>query len=264
MCWRPPYGLSQSGVSRQLRDMGDAIVSFRRGRTVHYMMTRSAFGADDKLPLYGVDRHGNDVAVARMRPLAHGGFFVEPATGMPEVLLGENRIGLYDDLPYFLDDLRPPGFLGRQIAREMAALSPDFPADPRNWNTHHVGQYLLSNGDDLPGNFKLGQPLHLRVRRRPTPVTVEAYPSLADDVISGVIPDSSAGGEQPKFTAYNHERGHVIVKFSPVGDEAAAWRARDILITESHAANVLHAFGLPAANTPVGNRRTAVPRVEAV
>jgi hypothetical protein len=242
-------GFSQSGVSRQLRAMGDAIVSVKQGRTVHYMMACSAFGADDKLPLYRVDPHGNTVAVARLRPLAHGGFLVEPATGMPAVLFGENRIGLYDDLPYFLDDLRPQGFLGRLIAREVAALSPDFPSDPRNWNANHVGQYLLSNGDDLPGNLKLGKPTHLRARRHPTVVTPDDYPALADAVVSGAIPGSSAGGEQPKFTAYNNERGHVIVKFSPNRRDALARRWRDILITEHHASEALQAHDHPAAET---------------
>ncbi len=242
-------GMSQSRVSRQLREMGDVVISLKKGRTIYYMMTRSAFGADDKLPLFMVDPHGNNVVVARLRPLAHGGFFVESATGMPGVLFGESGVGLYDDLPYFLDDLKPQGFLGRQIAREMSELSPDFPSDSRDWNANHIGQYLISNGDDLPGNFKFGQQAHLRVRRRPTVVTVDDYPSLAEEVMSGVIPGSSAGGEQPKFTAYNNERGHVIVKFSPVGNDPVARRWRDILITESHATDALHAYDFPAAET---------------
>ncbi len=242
-------GLGQSAVSRQLRRMGDMIIPLRSGRFVRYAMTRNAFGADDQLPLYMVDPQGNNVAVARVRPLAHGGFFIEPFTGMPSVLLGEKGDGLYDDLPYFLDDLRPQGFLGRQVAKEMATMSPDFPSDPRHWNTNHVGRYLVSNGDDLPGNFKFGQQACLRVRRRPTEVTVDDYPALADEVMRGMIPGSSAGGEQPKFTAYNNERGHVIVKFSPIGDDPIARRWRDILITENHATDAIHNIDFPAAET---------------
>jgi hypothetical protein len=49
--------------------------------------------------------------------------------------------------------------------------------------------------------------------------------------MNGAIPGSSAGGEQPKFTAYCGERSaHVIVKFSPLGDDAVARRWRDILV----------------------------------
>ena len=241
-------GLSQAAVSRQLRGMGDSVIRLQGGRAPRYAITRNAFGGDDRLPLFMVDAHGNNAAVADVRPLAHGGFFVNPLTGIPPVLLGEGGNGIYDDLPYFLSDLSPQGFLGRQIAAELASQSDDFPPDPRHWNTSHIGRYLVSNGDDLPGNFKFGQQAHLRVRRKPEITTVNDYPALADAVMNGAIPGSSAGGEQPKFTAYCGERSaHVIVKFSPLGDDAVARRWRDILITEYHAAEAIHNQDFPAA-----------------
>jgi hypothetical protein len=243
-------GLSQPAISRQLRSMGDSIVKLPGGRSPRYAMTKNAFSADDRLPLYEVDAHGNSVAVALVRPLVPEGFLVQPLTGMPPVLLGDGGGGLYDGLPYFLDDLRPQGFLGRQIAGEMSEQSEDFPPDPRYWNTNHVGRFLVSNGDDLPGNFKFGQQTHLRVRRRPEVVSVQDYPDLADSVMNGVIPGSSAGGEHPKFTAYCEDiAAHVIVKFSPSGNEAIARRWKDILITEFHAAEVIHSRDFPAAET---------------
>ncbi len=243
-------GLSQAAVSRQLRSMGDRVIRLQRGRSPRYAMTCNAFGGDDKLPLYAVDAHGNSVAVALIRPLAHGGYFVEPLTGIPPVLLGANGDGLYDGLPFFLNDLTPQGFLGRQIAAEMAAQSDDFPPDPRHWNANHIGRYLLSNGDDLSGNFKFGQQAHLRVRRKPAMSTAKDYPALADSVMSGVVPGSSAGGEQPKFTTFCENRSaHVIVKFSPKGGDAVARRWRDVLITEHHATETLHAYEFPAAET---------------
>jgi hypothetical protein len=241
-------GLSQTAVSRQLRSMRDCVIKLQGGRSPRYALTRNAFGGDDRLPLFMVDAHGNNVSVADVRPLAHGGFFVEPRTGIPPVLLGESGDGFYDDLPYFLSDLSPQGFLGRQIAEELASQSDDFPPDPRHWNTSHVGRYLVSNGDDLPGNFKFGQQAHLRVRRKPAVTTANDYPALADAVMNGVIPGSSAGGEQPKFTAFCGDRSaHVIVKFSPLGDDAVARRWRDILITEYHAAEAIHSRDAPAA-----------------
>ena len=243
-------GLSQSAVARQLRGMGGNVIKLQSGRSPRYAVTRNAFGGDDKLPLVMVDAHGNTVLAAYIRPLAHGGFFVEPATGMPPVLLGERGNGLYGDLPYFLYDLSPQGFLGRQIAKEMASQSDDFPADPRRWNTNHIGRYLVSNGDDLPGNFKLGEQAILRVRRKPVITTENDYPALADNVMSGMIPRSSAGGEQPKFTAFCGDRSaHVIVKFSPHGDNDVARRWRDILITEYHATVAIHDQDFPAAET---------------
>ena len=243
-------GLSQTAVARQLRKMGNSVIKLQSGRSPRYALTRNAFGADDKIPLTMVDAHGNTVVAAFIRPLAHGGFFVEPETGTPGVLLGANKDGLYDDLPYFLSDLRPQGFLGRQIAEELATQSNDFPQDPRNWNTNHIGRYLVSNGDDLAGNFKFGQQALSRVRRKPVIVTVDDYPELADSVMSGVVPGSSAGGEHPKFTAFCGERSaHVIVKFSPKGDNEISRRWRDILITEYHATEAIHNVDFPAAET---------------
>jgi hypothetical protein len=243
-------GLSQTAVSRQLRGLGDAIVTLPNMRPPKYAITRNAFGGDNKLPLAMVDAHGNTVLVAHIRPLAPSGFFVEPATGMPQVLLGESGSGLYQDLPYFLNDLCPQGFLGRQIAGDLASQSGDFPSDPRHWNTNHIGRYLISNGDDLPGNFKFGEQALSRVRRKPVVTTEKDYPSLADSVMNGVIPGSSAGGEQPKFTTFCGNRSaHVIVKFSPQGNSDAAQRWRDILITEYHATEAIHSEDFPAAET---------------
>jgi len=233
--------LSQPAVSNKLRLMGDSVIRIKSGKSPLYALTKNAFGGNDKLPLSLVDAYGNTVLAAHIRPLLHGGFFVESATGMPHLLLGERKDGLYDDLPYFLFDMAPQGFIGRQIALEVADQDPDFPPDPRRWTTNHIGRYLVSNGDDLPGNFKFGEQSLLRLRRKPVSSSEDDYPSLADSVMNGVIPGSSAGGEQPKFTAYCGERSaHVIVKFSPKGNNELARRWRDILITEFHATEAIH------------------------
>lgn len=243
-------GLSQTAVARKIRSMGDDVIRLRNGRSVRYAATRNAFGGNNKLPLGMVDAHGNTVLAAYIRPLTNGGFFIELAAGMPSLLLGESRNGLYDDLPYFLYDQAPHGFMGRQIAKELASQSNDFPADPRHWNTNHIGRYLVSNGDDLPGNFKFGEQVLLRVRRKPTPIPDESYPEFADSVMEGIIPVSSAGGEQPKFTAFSSvSSSHVIVKFSPRGESELARRWRDILLTEYHAIEAIHSFDFPAAET---------------
>lgn len=242
-------GLNQTAVSRQLRGMGDAVVKLPNTHPPKYALTRNAFGGNNRLPLAMVDAHGNTVLVALIRPLAPNGFLIEPVTGMPQVLLGTNG-GLYEDLPYFLQDLGPQGFLGRQIAADLASQSADFPPDPRHWSTEHIGRYLISNGDDLPGNFKFGAQALARVRRKPVITTEADYPALANSVMNGVIPGSSAGGEQPKFTAFCGNRSaHVIVKFSPVGNSDVAGRWRDILITEYHATEALHHKNFPAAET---------------
>ncbi len=234
---RVATGLSQATVSRQLRSLGDQVVKLGSGRTTRYTLARNAFDSGNSLPLYTVDPHGNVVRVATIRPLAHGGYLVEPTTGTPTALLGERGDGVYEDMPYFLEDLRPQGFLGKQIAQALAERL-DYPPDPRQWSTEQVGSYLIANGDDLPGNFKLGQQAVMRLPRPVEASNRESYPKMAESVLEGKIPGSSAGGEQPKFTAYTEDNGHVIVKFSPPGRDRLAKRWRDILLTEYHAAQV--------------------------
>ncbi|MDQ7058008.1 MAG: type II toxin-antitoxin system HipA family toxin YjjJ [Ghiorsea sp.] len=241
-------GLSQTVVARQLRELGKRIIKVSNGRPPLYALTANAFGADDNLLICMVDAYGHNTAVATLRPLAHGGFFVEERIGMPSLLLGEGKNGIYEDLPYFLYDLRPQGFLGRQIATGLAKQSDDFPQNPERWNANHIGRYLVSNGDDLPGNLKFGQQAYHRVPRKIAATTPDDYPALADSVLAGEIPGSSAGGEQPKFTTYcGVQSAHVIVKFSPKGDDPIARRWKDILITEHHAAEALREVGVAAA-----------------
>lgn len=243
-------GLSQTTVSRQLRSFGDQVVRLGSGRATRYALARNAFNSGNNLPLYAIDPHGNTVIIAYIRPLAHGGYLVKPTTGTPKALLGERGDGIYEDLPYFLEDLRPQGFLGRQAAQALADQS-DYPPDPRQWSAAQVGSYLIANGDDLPGNLKLGEQ---NVMRLPRPVEVssrEDYPDMAESVLEGYVPGSSAGGEQPKFTAYTEDHGHVIVKFSPPGSGQLARRWRDILLTEFHAAQTLRTTPYPAADLRV-------------
>lgn len=241
-------GLNQPAVSRQLRLLGDAVVRFKEGRTPFYALAENAFGAGDDLPIFMADANANNTAVGRLRPLAHGGFLLQPHTGAPRVLLGSRADGLFDDLPYFLQDLRPKGFMGRQIAADLAERSPDFPPDPRRWNSSHIGRYLVGDGEDLPGNLQIGPQAIIRRRREPALCSRENYPGIARDVMNGVIPGSSAGGEQPKFAAYCEDcNAHVIVKFSPEANDSVSRRWRDVLLTEYHALETLHEDNQPAA-----------------
>ncbi|MDT8379309.1 MAG: type II toxin-antitoxin system HipA family toxin YjjJ [Desulfotignum sp.] len=244
-------GLSQSTVSRILKKMGDGIVQISDGRSVRYAATCNAFGGNDKLPIGMIDESGKIRLVAYLRPLNCGGFFLQPAVkNYSPLLLGADKTGLYEDLPYFLLDLRPQGFLGRLTAKGIARESEDFPENPKAWNTYLIGRYLISNGDDLPGNFIFGEQQFLRIRRKPVAVSRNDYPRLATNAVKGEPPGSSAGGEQPKFTAFNTKQtSHVIVKFSPLGNNEVAQRWKDILITEYHAGRVLGGHGFPVAAT---------------
>lgn len=244
-------GQSQSTVSRMLKKMGGSIVQIQDGRLIKYASTCNAFSCDDRIPVSIVDKSGRKELIAHVRPLNCGQFFLEPVSSdFSSLLLGEEGSGLYNDLPYFLLDLKPQGYLGRQIAKKMAKQSDGFPSNPKVWGTNHIGRYLVSNGEDLPGNIIFGDQMLLRIQRNPITVSQKDYPKLADSAVKGDPPGSPAGGEQPKFTAFNRDlHSHVIVKFTARGKNEIATRWRDVLITEYHAAEVLSSHGYPAAES---------------
>lgn len=105
-------GLSQSTVARQIRAMGDRIVQIQIGRTVKYAATCNAFNSNDEIPFGVIDSFGKNILIAYLRPLNSCGFFLEPTRPVSLLALGEQKNGVYNNLPYFLLDLRPQGFLG--------------------------------------------------------------------------------------------------------------------------------------------------------
>ena len=241
-------GMSQVAVSRRLKTLGNRIVRVNIGRTPLYALARNAFAPDVEIPLVRVDAYGNSENIAGIVPLAHGGFFVHLMPGAPHTLLGLSQNGLYDNLPWFLDDMRPQGFIGRRIAEQLATKSSGFPPHPHLWSSDQVLRYLLAAGDDLPGNLQCGDRARICIRRKPESADDADYPALADEVMGGYVPSSSAGGEQPKFTIFNRsQQAHVIVKFTPKDDNAVAERWRDILVTEHHAAEILGESQFPSA-----------------
>lgn len=245
-------GMTRQTVNRKLRALGDSVVLFDKVRPPLYYAVQEAFGSGNEIQLAAVDSHGNTSLWGVLRPLAHDGFFMQTTSIAPDVLKGDKGDGMYEGLPYFLDDMRPQGFIGRQIARDLSAQSDLFPPDPRDWNQEQIGRYLVANGEELPGNLKIGRMALDSVRRPPQKSRREDYPELADKVVEGEVHGSSAGGEQAKFAIYSREReAHVIVKFSPKGGGELATRWRDILATEYIASEVLNENNIPSAELKI-------------
>jgi hypothetical protein len=243
-------GSSQASVAREIQKLDHRIIKIANGRSPKYALTKNAFGMDDKIGLWQVDSHGGLSHIALIRPLAVGGFFVEESVGMPKVFLGEKGNGLYDDLPYFLRDMAPQGFLGKKIAKEMSKNDEAFSNNPDMWSKEQIGRYLLSNNDNAMGNLKFGINTNLRLQQKFSRTTAEDYLRLAQETISEEIPESSAGGEQPKFTTFCTEKNaHVIVKFSALDNNEITRRWRDVLITEYYANKVLNQSDITASNS---------------
>jgi len=236
-------GVSQPTVSRALAPLIQAgqVQKVGAARSQRYVLPRNVPGVGSEVRVMRIDAQGHPSPFARMVPLEGGAFWVDEADGVS---------ARHDGLPWFLDDMRPQGFMGRTFAHAHPALQ--LGHDPRHWSDDDVLRAMTLYGDDLPGNLIMGEAAFQRFHTLPGRASRVAssadYPLLAEQAMRGTHPGSSAGGEQPKFCTITAGR-HVIVKFSPAGSAPADQRMRDLLVCEHLALRTLAQAGLPAAPT---------------
>ncbi len=238
-------GVSQPTASRALAPLiqSGQVQKVGAARSQRYVLPRAVPGVGSSVPVMRVDALGRASPFARLVPLQGGAFWVDEADGVS---------ALHGGLPWFLDDMRPQGFMGRTFAHAHPDLQ--LGSDPRNWNDDDVLRALCLFGDDLPGNLVVGEAAFQRYHSLPGRASQAGsaadYPRLADQAMQGTHPGSSAGGEQPKFCTLTAGR-HVLVKFSPAGDSTVDERSRDLLVCEHLALRTLADAGIAAARTQV-------------
>lgn len=258
---------SQATLSRLVTRTGPQVVAIGRARARRYAAARDVRGLGTSLPLYRVGADGALAQIGALRPFAPDGYAVAEPKALPRWMRGHAGDGVFAGLPVFLADLRPQGFLGRTFARRHTDFG--LPDQPESWSDDDALVALARGGEDGIGDLLVGQESARRLYalRAETSVPVAmtdraaAFPRLADDAIDGVLPGSSAGGEQPKFSAIVGDAAspvHVLVKFSPADDSPVAQRWRDLLICEHLALVVLRAAGYPAVSSEIveGGART--------
>lgn len=254
-------GISQPSVSRLIADAGSGIVRIGRARATRYALAREIARAGSHWPLYRIDADGKPHALGELHALARDAFFFEPNDSRPALLHGEFASGLFPGLPWFLDDQRPQGFLGRSFARRVAN-DIGAPDDLLRWRSDDIVLALLGHGEDAPGDLILGeaslkhalQSIIAPIDSIAEDLCTSRYPALADAALRGENVGSSAGGEQAKFAITlqsGERRTPVIVKFSESTQTRAGRRWADLLICEHHASEVLRESGLPAAHNEV-------------
>ncbi|MDO5091742.1 MAG: type II toxin-antitoxin system HipA family toxin YjjJ [Cardiobacteriaceae bacterium] len=238
-------GISQPTLSRALKAMGNDVVRIGAGKSIHYALRDDMRGLPD-IAVYRVDREGRLQPLGELIPVRPEGFVMMEADG---------RSLHSDGLPWWLYDMRPQGYLGRAWARQHAA-SLGLSAAPHHWADHEVLRALLAAGIDASGNLLLGEHCRQRFLQSEAPVPIaeqektSLYPNLALQAAKGELPGSSAGGEQPKFTAYA-ENGHVLVKFSEAEASPVSERWRDLLLAEHLALQTLYDHGIAAARSTI-------------
>lgn len=158
----------------------------------------------------------------------------------------------FPGLPWYLDELRPQGFLGRLGAKRHC--QPDLDDAPPKTLLRH----LAITGGTGVGDILLGEPAlaaALNALDHPpdaVPATGAnaAYRERARHVMGGQLAPSGPGGEQPKFTAtVEHDGGRyaALVKFALPGAGEAAERWADLLVCEHIALETLRDHGVRAA-----------------
>ena len=230
-------GISQPTVSRTLSNMPDAILT-GAGRSARFGLVRQIGNHGVSWPVYRVMESGDVEQLGTLRALAGDLWLMDFIGDEPLYSLGLKN-GISEGWPWFLDELRPEGFMGRAFAhkyhRQLGA-----PADLNRWGPD---QLLLASyifGDDLPGNLMVGEhPVSV-----PKPIHESDWPELAKESVKGSPPGSSAGGERPKFST-----GLELVKFARRDDQGGRWA--DLLVAESVASETLNENGIQAVQSRI-------------
>ena len=253
--------LSQPSVSRLLASAGAHIVRIGRARAARYALARSIGRAGSRWPLYRIGADARAERLGELHALHGDHYWFESNGAHPALLHGDFASGVFPGLPWFLDDQRPQGFLGRAFGRRVAR---DIDANPDIllWNAADIVLALLRHGEDEPGDLVLGEDSLQRALQSifapsgamPLSDRERRYPELAEAALRGEDVGSSAGGEQPKFALDLIDEGvahPVIVKFSERVATPAGRRWADLLVCEHLAGDVLREHGVAAAQSEI-------------
>ncbi len=236
-------------LHRMLAELGDDLISTGRARRTRYGLRRALRGDSGSLPLYSVDAAGRAHALGLLTPVHPEGSCL-PLVAWPWPQPPESADGWWEGLPYPVLDMRPQGYLGRQLARaqhQQHRVSPS----PEAWSDNDVLHMLSQLGSDCSGNLILGNPAFERWQQQKLapPQTLSsravprAYARLAEQAVAAGVAGSSAAGEFPKFPALRDKPGcltpHVLVKFSGAQNQAAVRRWSDLLVCEHLALQAL-------------------------
>jgi HipA-like C-terminal domain len=252
-------GASQSWMSKTLRDLAKEgrVIKIGRTRGARYGLRREIEGIGSAWPLRRVDRAGSIEELGTVYALAADEYYLE--ADERALARGFTWAGARTGLPYFLQDQRPGGFLGRAVPLRYPEIG--LPQRVLDWTDDHYLRYLTLRGSDPVSDLILGRSAFddfVAQQRHASIVDAdkraECFPEFVDQVMRGALPGSSAAGEHPKFAVLLNDASgqrHVLVKFSPPVDAAAGKRWSDLLIAEHHAHKVLQAAGIAAANSRI-------------
>jgi hypothetical protein len=254
---REALDIGPNTLSRVTRATKSQILVIGKGKSTEYALRRHITDVGTRAPVREVlpDGTTRDLGVLHF-------IIVDPGSDVLGFHFESAIAGIHSattrDLPFFLNDLRPAGFLGSLISLRHPELG--FPKDIRVWSASHCLRYLTRFGSNAPGNLIVGDEAFSRYLRQlasppalvPVDERIYRYPELATETLAKGDPGSSAGGEQPKFLVTRGADGcHLIVKFSPPVNTETGRRIADLLVCEHLALETLRNAGVAAADSTI-------------
>jgi len=254
-------GIERTRIHRAYAAHRERLLRVGRARATTYALRRAVDGVRTPTRVHEVEPSGRVRHALTLYPVEPMGFYVkghvaEVESGFHEADPSDLGADPGLDLPWFLLDLKPVGYLGRAWLRAHADHG--FPSSLPRWTGDDVLRYAAHYASDLPGGFVVGEPARARLLEERLPTIprgeeAEHFPRLARLSSEG-RGGSSAGGEQPKFIARVDEGAgtvHHITKFSPPMDTPGGRRWADLLMTEHLALQLLGELGIPAARSRI-------------
>jgi hypothetical protein len=245
--------MSQPTVSRTIAALGDRVVKLGAARSTRYALKKDILGlpATHDLVWNGPDSDGTmPWQFGQLTYLQDDWLHVRSGT---HEWLTKGR------LPWFLTPLQPKGYLGRALAKTQKQL----PSDPSKWSLAQVLHTAVTYIHDPIGALFIGS-VEMSSWAAPSDPTqlgghLDLLAAQAEQE-QGTVVNSSAGGEQPKFTISQRDGVRSIVKFTQ-GQSADVkpiiierWRA--LLLLEHLALQTLQAHDVPSAQTKIIETKT--------
>jgi HipA-like C-terminal domain len=237
-------GKSQATLSRALKQLLPQVQALGKGRGARYGLVREIMGRAAQQPIYLTDERGNTNRWGLLTFLEGERLHVQTPA---------QNFTTQGELPWFLETLRPQGFLGRLRGKIIGFTE----SNPENWTLEQILFAILAYDQDGSGALTIsddqGWLPYAVIAPRLENVGLE-YDKLAMDESLSRVPGSSAAGEQPKFLVH-HNTGasydYLVVKFTPPRGTPFGERWHDLLHTELIALQTLAKHGFSTAKTRI-------------
>lgn len=133
-------------MPRLIASLEDQVLTLGQSKATHYARPRDVRGAGCRFPAYRIDEEGNAHPLGDLLSI-RGGFHWQPAT---------TREQTYRHLPWFVQDMRPDGFMGMAFAQRVGPTL-GLPSRLPDWNDDHALVALARRGEDIIGDLIVGE-----------------------------------------------------------------------------------------------------------